>query len=199
MRDKWYGDDRDLVKWTTLVHIAHTYNLRSILQVSYWRSEPGFPQILFSGNKVSVPQPVWKFFRDIRKAASLGNKIGISVNVIADEFKPQERAAYLRCVKKHITNATSPLLLFLDPDTGLQPKNAKAQHTTIEEVKELWKTLKPKDWLVLYQHARREVSWDKTIEDQFIRLCGGGRVKTARSEKIGRDVLLLCAEQPGRS
>ena len=38
MRDLYYADNRDLVKWAVLVHIAHTHKLRSIIQVPYWRA-----------------------------------------------------------------------------------------------------------------------------------------------------------------
>lgn len=197
MRDKWYGDNRDLVKWTTLVHIARACKLRSILQVPYWRpeSEEELPRIVFSNSKIVVTREVWGFFRDIRKIVDLGDEVGISIGVIMDEFNPGERAVYLRCVRKHIAKVASPVLLFLDPDTGLQPKHVSAKHTTFEEVKDCWATLRPRDWLVLYQHARRQPGWEKPVEADLARLCNGARVKVARSEKIGKDVLFLCAEK----
>src|SRR5271169_3122065 len=51
MRDRWYGDNRDLVKWATLLHLAHTNRVGTILQVAMYRAdkpdEP--PQLLMNG------------------------------------------------------------------------------------------------------------------------------------------------------
>ena len=31
MKDTWYGDKRDLVKWGTLVHLARRENIKQII------------------------------------------------------------------------------------------------------------------------------------------------------------------------
>ncbi len=65
MRDKYYSDDRDLVKWAVLTHIASTYKLQTILQVPYWRQEKAQPHFTFMGKRLPVSDRVWSFFRDI--------------------------------------------------------------------------------------------------------------------------------------
>jgi len=37
MRDKWYADNRDLVKWGVLLTLAERHAAKHILQVLYYR------------------------------------------------------------------------------------------------------------------------------------------------------------------
>ena len=37
MQDEWYGDKRDVIKWGTLVHLAHRHAIRAIIQVAFLR------------------------------------------------------------------------------------------------------------------------------------------------------------------
>ena len=37
MQDRWYGDNRDLVKWGTQLELAQKYRVKHILQVLYYR------------------------------------------------------------------------------------------------------------------------------------------------------------------
>ena len=37
MRDQWYGDKRDMVKWAALLHLAQRERLSAILQVALYR------------------------------------------------------------------------------------------------------------------------------------------------------------------
>ena len=37
MQDTWYGDHRDVVKWGTLVHLARSEEIRTIVQVAFLR------------------------------------------------------------------------------------------------------------------------------------------------------------------
>lgn len=48
MRDIWYSDNRDLVKWGVLAHIARTQFLKTIVQVPYWRQEMRQPHFFFA-------------------------------------------------------------------------------------------------------------------------------------------------------
>lgn len=195
MREVWYSDNRDLVKWATLIHVARVHQLRSIVQVPYWRPEPIRPQFVFQNARTAVPDEVWLFFRDIRQVERLGKKCGIDVRVVIDQFSPADRGAYAQAVKRHLQKSHRPALLFLDPDTGIEPKTASVKHTTREENTSYWGELQKRDWLVLYQHARCERSWIKSLADQLGTLCVGARIEVARSEKIGKDVAFFCVEK----
>ena len=94
-------------------------------------------------------------------------------------------------------NGPRPRLVFLDPDTGLEPGTANETHATKVEIQDVWSALRPKEWLVLYQHARREKDWESGVGAELSQLCDGAEVATARSEKIGTDVAFLCVEKRG--
>jgi predicted methyltransferase len=61
MQDQWYGDKRDLVKWGTLLELAHKYKVNQILQVLYHRSNTWNP-IEIDGDFVPIPAEVIQHF-----------------------------------------------------------------------------------------------------------------------------------------
>jgi len=195
MRDLWYADNRDLVKWATLWHIAREHSLRGILQVPYWRPEKGRPCFRFGTDRVRIADEVWNFFRDIRHIEKLAHKLGVWVKVHAEAFDPADRASYLASVLDHVRECPRPLLVFLDPDTGLEPKDSRDKHTTAREIRATWRELRKDDWLVLYQHARRQLLWVDTVSQELRVLCDDATVEVARSEKLGKDVAFMCIER----
>ena len=195
MRDKYYSDNRDLVKWATLAHIASRYRLKTILQVPYWRRETAYPHLNFMGNSVAVSGKVWGFFRNLHSVTLLGPEIGVSIAVAETEFDPNRRGDYLSVVKTRIQQARRPLVLFLDPDTGLQPATCRPEHTAIEEIDALWPVLRPHEWLVLYQHARRSPNWRESVADQLSSLCNNMAAHVVRSDDVGKDVAFICIEK----
>ncbi|MCE5226997.1 MAG: hypothetical protein LLG05_14225 [Porphyromonadaceae bacterium] len=198
MRDKYYSDDRDLLKWATLVHIASVNNLRTILQVPYWRPEINLPRFDCMGEKVTVSNQVWKFFRNVHNVTSLGREIGVSVAVISKEFDANHRQSYICEVKTTVEQVEHPLALFLDPDTGLQPKKCHPEHTAITDIQQLWPALEARDWLVLYQHARHTHTWRESVADQLSSLCGV-KATVVRSDDVGKDVVFICAQKEGKA
>ena len=197
MRDKWYLDNRDLVKWATLVHIASEHRLQTILQVPYWRPDEVHPHLNFIGERVAVSDKVLGFFRNIHSITRLGPQIGVSITVVDTEFKPDHRDDYVSEVKTKIQHARRPLALFLDPDTGLQPKKCCPEHTAIREIQTLWPVLKPSEWLILYQHARHTSNWKESVAHELSSLCGNMKAHVARSDDVGKDVALICIEKEG--
>jgi len=197
MRDKYYSDDRDLVKWATLVYIASEHGLRTILQVPYWRPEKVHPHFNFMGKRVPVSSKVWTFFRNIHSITRLGPEIGLSITVIDKEFDPEQRQAYVSEIITRIEHAGRPLALFLDPDTGLQPKRCLPEHTAITEIQELWPVLKPCEWLILYQHARHTLDWSESVANELSLLCGDVKANIVRSDDVGKDVAFICVQKEG--
>lgn len=198
MREVWFADNRDLIKWGVLVHLARTHELRTIVQVPYWRPEKARPHFMFCNKRLPIAKEVWQFFRDIRRIEKLGDESGIKVKIISDVFKHADRNSYSDSISRHLKDkdCVRPLLLFLDPDTGMQPKKLSVTHVTECEIGRAWADLRAGDWLVFYQHARRESDWVSTITEKLCKLCDGVSVKVARSEKIGRDVAFLCVGKP---
>jgi hypothetical protein len=195
MRDKYHSDNRDLIKWATLAHIALEYCLKTILQVPYWRPESNHPYFNFMEERVGVSSAVWTFFRNIHSITRLGPEIDLSINVIREEFDPDKRKTYISRIKAEISRVQRPLALFLDPDTGLQPKKCLPEHTASMEVEELWPVLEPKEWLILYQHARRSRDWSTSVANQLSSLCDHTKAYIARSEDVGKDFALICLQK----
>ena len=161
----------------------------------YWRPEKDRPCFDFRKHDVTVTDEVWKFFRDIRHIEQLGEKLDIGIKVVAEQFDHANRASYLGSVIAHIRNSRRPLLVFLDPDTGLEPKHCDVKHTTAKEIQGTWGELRQGDWLVLYQHARHKPQWTRTVSRQLRILCGGAGVEIARSDRVGKDVAFMCIER----
>ncbi len=195
MRDRWFSDNRDLVKWATLTHIALERDLQSILQVPYWRREDSRPRFSFKGESLAIPDKVWKFFRNIHSITRLGLEVGVSIKVVDKEFNPDHRDTYLSEIKTNIQHTSRPLALFLDPDTGLQPKRCCPEHTAIGEIQALWPVLKTGEWLVLYQHARHTHNWRESVANELSSLCGNMKAHVIRSNDIGKDVAFICVEK----
>ena len=134
MRPIWYADNRDLVKWGLLVHLARANSLKTIVQVPYRRPEKSRVHFTFQNQQVPIPKRVWYFFRDLKQIERLGDQYGLEIKVILDEFKPSDRKHYSAKIVQQLKCCPHPLILFLDPDTGLEPKNLKATHTSEGEV-----------------------------------------------------------------
>lgn len=193
MRERWFADDRDLVKWTALLRVAEHHEVTRILQVCYAKKEPA-PNVTIGEEVFQVRDEVWMFFRDLHRISELGARVGITIGAITEPFDPRNRGAYQQIVNSRIrAHRPGPLLLFLDPDTGLEPGKADGKHTAKSELSRYWRELEPGDSLALYQHARRKQSWDSDVARELSTLCGSSRVTIAKSNEIGKDVALLFA------
>lgn len=162
----------------------------------YWRPEKNRTHFTFRSRSTSVSDEVWQFFRDMRRIEQLGNQCRMIVDLVSEEFSHANRNIYSDHISRHFKGCPRPLLLFLDPDTGLQPKIPRVTHATENEVGRAWADLHAGDWLVLYQHARRKKDWVSAVSQQLRKLCDGTTVEVARSENVGNDVAFLCARKP---
>ena len=78
MRDKWYGDKRDLVKWSVLLLLSEKFKAERILQIAYLRPSE-FPKIEIDGKEEDIPPEVIAHFRNIHNIESLNTIIKITV------------------------------------------------------------------------------------------------------------------------
>ena len=106
MRDKWYADNRDLLKWAALAHIGHAQSTQTIVQVPYWRPEEFRYHFDFRGEHVPVSDEAWGFFRNIHHITGLAPRIKVSINVVATQFNPDQRKTYIAEVCAQIELAT---------------------------------------------------------------------------------------------
>ena len=148
MRDQWYADNRDLVKWGVLVTLAQQYAPRHILQVLYYRPST-WAGIELDGEKVPLPEPVVRHFRQAAAISQIN--VPTAVEVIADTFANREE--YHRMVIERIrARISSPGIVFLDPDTGLEARVPSLDHVLTTELATIWAELNADDVLVFYQH-----------------------------------------------
>ena len=191
MRDQWYADNRDLVKWGVLLTLADRFNVRHILQVPYYRTSE-WAHLEIDGENVKLPEAVVRHFRRVGAISTI--QASVPIEVVHDTFA--DRAEYHRVVINRIRSRKRlPGIVFLDPDTGLEPRNAGLEHVLEDELAKLWHELKRGDVLVFYQHQtnRNGMPWIEPKKQQFESALGvaAGAAKVARAEKIARDVVFF--------
>ncbi len=192
MRETWYSDNRDLVKWGALLHLATQHDIGRIIQVAYFRASSP-PALEADGVAIPKPLAVWRHFRDLHQVQGLARTSRLDISVIDWPFSHRGRADYSERLVKHLVELSGPKLILLDPDTGIAPKNYGARHVTRAEVSAVWHSLRPHDWLSLYQHARRSKGWVQDTLTEFNACCGGAQATVLRSRGAAPDVVLFAA------
>lgn len=196
MQDIWYGDKRDRVKWGALVHLARSQGLSKIMQVAFYRHRPNNPTLQTDDGPVPVPKEVWNHFSNLRNIKKLREPTGIEIVVLDQVFYPRQRRQYIREVIQILgQHSASPKIVFLDPDTGIEPVRAKAEHVTTEDIREIWEALSAQDWLAVYQHAGRREDWLKIGKQKFRLACEVEHVKAFLGGEIAKDVAVFAARR----
>ena len=213
MRDIWYADKRDLIKWTTLYHLAHIFKGSLILQIAFYRKEKQFGKVIIDGQEKEIPKEVISHFRDIHKIRDIKFQVPVKIFDQSFEYKKEEvkhRHNYLLSAIELLGSyRKEKLIVFLDPDTGLQPEQTKSktrpkpEHVSEEEVKKIWDELKPEDVFVLYQHQtnRNGKSWIEPKKIQLANAIGlsGNAVKLAHGPEVAKDVVFFYAQKTKQS
>ena len=195
MRDKWYADNRDLVKWSILIHLAKEQDIKSILQIAYYRtSELG--NVTIDGSVFPIPDEVKDHFRNINNIKNIVSSV--SVEIFNQVFN--DRNKYLnQAIVAFERYKYRPVIVFLDPDTGLEPNNPSLNHVLDIEANKIWVCLKPGDIIVLYQHQtnRNGQTWVEPKRIQFANALKEQleNIKTANSSNIARDVVFFYAKK----
>ena len=109
MRDQWYGDNRDLVKWGTLIHLAQRDRRSTILHVALYRPDDDHPPLRSSRGQVDIPAPVLRHFRDVDAIQRLAKPSGIRIEVFKSPLG--KRAAYFQKVRQRIASLTGDSLI----------------------------------------------------------------------------------------
>lgn len=180
------------MKWGAVLHLATQHDIRRILQVAYFQASS--PPVLEADGVASpMPLAVWRHFRDLHQVQGLARTSSLDISVIDWPFSHRGRAEYSERLVKHLAELGGPKLVLLDPDTGIAPKSYDARHVTRQEVAAAWHSLRPRDWLLLYQHARRSKSWVQDTLAEFNTCCGGARATILRSRSAAPNVVLFAA------
>jgi hypothetical protein len=183
VRDTWYGNARDIVKWGAIVEIGNRFGVERVVQVAFLR--PGDRPVLVGDlwrEPVQIPDVVWQHIRNIDPVETgLSSALGLEVEVIDWLFDPSRRKAYASDVEQHLRLLGGKKLVLLDPDTGMEPQRSRptGNHILCEEIVQLWNALRPNDWIILYQHRWRESGWDAIAQRRF------GEIVQAPTKIIG--------------
>lgn len=194
MRDSWYSDDRDLVKWAALIHLATREQLRAIVQVAMFRLGKRLSLKTASGT-VAVPEAVWTHFRDLRRIRGLGGPAGFEISVIDEPFVSRDRVGYFNRVAEKLRQMSGSKAVLLDPDTGFEPGKPNAKHVTSSDVRTIWNALSAGDWLLLYQHRWRDIEWKDHAKSRFAETCSASEVEVFQASASPSDVILLGARK----
>ena len=195
MRDQWYGDNRDLVKWSALVYLARREAVSAILHVAMYRPGPAPAPLATAHGKVDPPAEVFRHFRDLDDIQRLGVATGLAIEVVKEPFT--DRIAYFGRVCERVRAPRGgSLLVLLDPDVGLAPETPGPEHVASAEVAGVFAALRQGDLLVCYQHARKQKDWRGRARRAFANAPGlpSFEVEVLQSE-VARDVLLLAVKK----
>lgn len=191
MRDQWYGDARDLVKWGVLLHLARSYSVKRILQVAYFRPSK-WGQLEIDGQKHAIPEPVINHFRNVRNILKLPCEL--EIEVLDSPF--EDRGQYEQVITNEVARQ-HPCVVFLDPDTGLEPDGRPGfEHVLDSELEYVWNKMVAGDVLAFYQHQtnRNGQPWIEPKRIQFekvLKLPRGSTKVAVGSEIAGaRDVAI---------
>ena len=197
MRDRWYGDDRDVVKWSAVVHLARREAIGDVLYAALYGRGDDWPALATARGPAALPHEVVRHFRDLDDLQRLAAAAGLRIETVKEPFV--DRAAYFRRLCGRLEGRPEPVLVLLDPDTGLAPDGgAGPGHVASAEVAAVFAALRPGGVLACYQHARRQKDWRGRARRAFANAPGvpSFEVEALRSD-LARDVLLLAVKKGG--
>jgi hypothetical protein len=195
MRDTWYADNRDLVKWGVLFRLAQRFESKRVLQIAYYRPST-FGQIEIDGQPDTIPVEVIAHFRNIRAVGSVDSPIRVAV------FDPvfEDRRTYLAAVLNLLpAYGGERCVVFLDPDTGLEPTTPGLEHVLGDKISAIWRTMKSGDVMVFYQHQTNRAGqpWIPQKHAQFAQALrvSQNSVKIATGMEVARDVAFFYSQK----
>lgn len=199
MQSLWYADNPDLVKWSVLLRLAEENGCSDILQIAYL-SRCSFGSLSMNGREIPLHPKVLDHFRNV---LSIENAVAEPrISVFAQEI--QGRADYVQRAIVFIKKfPAGKRVVFLDPDTGLEPAKPPLKHVLRHvlntEAAQFWGILVPGDVLALYQHQtnRNGAPWLEEKRRQFASALGlsESKIGVGRAEKVARDVAFLFARK----
>ena len=206
MRNQWYGDKRDYMKWTSLLTLANRERIGRIFQVAM-QTDPGpQPVAIHSSaqplvNQQYFAQRVAGFFHghnDLGRIAGLDVQRGIVIEVYLRRFEHRTRGAHFVGVLERIRAPGPGTLWFFDPDTGIEPDSgATVKHVKQEELQQAFEEIPSGHLLACYQHRWFDNDWHNIARNRFGRALGvdAGLVEIFTSDDAN-DVIILAAQKP---
>ena len=178
MKNQWFGDDADHLKWTGLIYLTQEHSIDHIVYITMLTESyrTVTPLTLLDDNAAAdhqIANQVSDFFFELKRLSridDLTSQFGITTEIPEIEFNHYRRAAYFCEVTALIQHTDSPCVWFFDPDTGIEaPTRRDPTHIFIEELRAAWNAMTTGDILAYYQHERRRTdeNWRTTTRNQF--------------------------------
>ena len=169
MRNEWYGDKRDFLKWPALLYLARRQKIGRIFQVAMCTDAvPTHPKIKTLNGQMVECQDISRHVadhyhrhNDLNGIRAVGKHFGIDIEVWLEQFTHATRVEYFQEVLKEIRKSTARTVWFFDPDTGIEPPKSEADktHMRLQELSNTFALLRPRDYLACYQHAWWKQDW----------------------------------------
>jgi hypothetical protein len=186
MRLRWVGDSRDYVKWDCVFEKADG---RLVFYV---------PMLRTKVDRDCRHAKVQEHF-DKRKNLRQFEELFPGRFIVFDtEYSKEFADKYFHSVTEKLKEPRSRgVLVFIDPDTGIEPKSgANNEHLRIKDLRLVWASLLKGDKLVVYQHAPRTENWKQNLITRVAEIL---QVKTVpepySNEGIAKDVCFLVLEK----
>src|SRR6185312_2287255 len=190
MRDEFYGDRRDLWKWTVALNEAAD---RKIIYVAMLRPDdnPRLPE--------DIRRDVGEFFLAERKELDRSRKcsriqrLSDRIVLFLEDYKHTDAAGYFSRVRQHLVSRTANanFLILIDPDTGIHTKSTP-KHVSFDQLGLIWNVMHQGDKLLIYQHHARQTreEWIAAKLSNFDKV---GMAETSITQKHHADVCFFCA------
>lgn len=194
MRDKWYSDNRDLIKWSVLLLLSRSFDAMRIVQIAFLNPSD-YGSVEIDGKSYDMPPEVLSHFRDMTTVAGLSDSPRISVF----DAPFQNRADYLNAALNYVAFFSDErCIVLLDPDTGLEPNGGgDAKHVTEKEARQFWTALQAGSIFVFYQHETNRAGkpWIEDKRSQLAQAIGipAEKLRCATGPKIAKDVVFFFA------
>jgi hypothetical protein len=200
MRNQFYADKRDVVKWRLVTEIA---GKRGIVWAVMMRPDSTGKDKTHGRlyQRVNSECAIEAFFeaersratKDLRRTSLLMEQLKMRLVCFADPYPQHDTCGQLDYFQQIVTwlKERPPEqrdLVFCDPDTGLDDK-LDGKYLQWVHARELWRGLRKGDGLVVYQHCTQQVGWDKEKQKRLSQTLG----VPVKAATVG-DVCFLSAE-----
>lgn len=189
MRKQWFGDLRDYVKWSVV-----------------WReSEPDFTVLYVAMArpdelKGNVHEKVSHFFDSKKDYSQIRDLFGARITVIDQLYESKKHREYFENVVGliEVLQTSVPVLVFLDPDTGIEPRSGPTdKHVRLSALEEIAKHLHPGSRLLIYQHATmdKRIDWQKNASQRWMSIPSANsfELRIVDDKPCAHDVCFLVA------
>jgi hypothetical protein len=155
MRNEFYGDRRDLWKWTTALRESSPDKI--IVHVAMLDSSPRRPREKPEG----VDEAVWRFFAEEwihldAESSRCSRIVGLDddIRLISAPFDNRHRGKYFEDVAAFLAlrQGNERYAVLLDPDTGITGLKPSRKHLCLNDIAKVWGAMRAGDVLLIYQH-----------------------------------------------